>query len=302
VRPSARLAVGLLTLPLSTLSAQGVYYEGGIGLTSGTYIFTERTNTITLLTGLALQVGPVTIRATLPAYAQNTTLLAGSSTGLIPTGGSSSSVVADSAAARQGGHGGRLIAGRATPSLMFSSTGTEDGADGLVEPPVTAVSGYGLRTGDPNIGLSAALIQGSRIGLLLGFSAKVPLNDTTSFGTGAWDMGASLSLSMSLGLTTMIGITGAYWRMGDPPGLDLRNTAMLSATISHLTISGWGLSASVLSASPVIAGFSSSVSLSAGILRMGARGSVGVNAAVGLTEMAPDFTVGLSWRLGLLRP
>lgn len=301
MRPSARLAIGLLTLPLSALSAQGVYYEGGIGLTSGTYIFTERTNTITLLTGLALHAGPVTIRATIPAYAQNTTLLAGSSTGLIPTGGSSSSLVADSAAARQGG-GGRPIAGRAAPSLMFSSAGTADGTDGLVEPPVTSVSGYGLRTGDPNVGLSAALIQGSRVGLLLGFSAKVPLNDTTSFGTGAWDVGASLSLSMSLGLTTMIGITGAYWHMGDPPGLDLRNTAMLSATISHLTLSRWGLSASVLSASPLIAGYPSSASLSAGILRMGARGSVGVNAAVGLTEMAPDFTIGLNWRLGLLRP
>jgi hypothetical protein len=99
----------------------------------------------------------------------------------------------------------------------------------------------------------------------------------------------------------MIGITGAYWYMGDPPGLDLRNTVMLSATISHLTFSGWGFSASVLGASPMIAGFSSSVSLNAGILRLGSRGSIGVNAGVGLTETAPDFTLGLNWRLGLLQ-
>ena len=106
MRSAARLVIGLLTLSSPILTAQGLYYEGGLGLTSGMYIFTERTNTITLLTGLALHAGPVTIRATVPAYAQNTTLLAGSSTGLIPTGGSSSSVVADSSAARQGGRGG----------------------------------------------------------------------------------------------------------------------------------------------------------------------------------------------------
>lgn len=189
----------------------------------------------------------------------------------------------------------------ATPDLLLSSAAPLESTVGSVDPPPTSVTGYGLRAGDPAVGFSAAVYQGPRVGLLLGMSAKVPVRDTASMGTGAWDVGASASFSLSLGGLTMLGLSGGYMYMGDPPGLDLQNSIMLSTTISHLTLGGWGFSASVMGASPVIAGFSSSVSLNAGILRLGPRGNIGVNAGVGLTETAPDLTIGLIWSLGLLQ-
>jgi hypothetical protein len=132
-------------------------------------------------------------------------------------------------------------------------------------------------------------------------SAKVPVRDTASMGTGAWDVGASASFSLNLGGLTMLGFSGGYMYLGDAPGLDLQNSIMLSTTLSHLTVSGWGFSASVVGASPVIAGFSSSVSLNAGVLRLGSRGNIGFNAGFGLTETAPDMTIGLIWSLELLQ-
>jgi len=292
-----RLFWGLLILGLPlTLNAQGVYYEGGLSLASGTYIFTERTNTVTLLTGLAFQAGPVTLRGTLPAYAQNTTLVAASSAGLVPTGGSSSQAVADSASSRRG-RGGSLHVTRPD----FSIVSATDESEAPVEVPPSSVTGFGAAVGDPTVGLTAGITPGSGFSLLFGLGAKVPVNDTASFGTGAWDVGASASLSLSLGLTTMVGVSAAYWCIGDAPGLELRDATMLSATVSHLALSGWGLSASAFSASPVIEGFASSVSVSAGVLRMGSRGrSIGLNVSLGLSETAPDVMVGVTWRFGLV--
>jgi hypothetical protein len=300
MKARARLVAFLVAVPLSGVSAQGVYYEGGLSLASGNYIFTERTNTITLLTGLALQAGPVTLRATLPAYFQNTTLLAGSSAGLVPTGGSSSTAVADSAASR-GGRGGRSGTTSPVPSVSFSSAAVLDDSLGSVEVPVSSVTGYGASVGDPTVGLTASVLRSSRVGVLVSVGAKVPVTDTSSYGTGAWDVGGSVSLSCGLGRTTMIGVDVAYWSMGDAPGLELQNSLMTSVSISHLTFSGWGFSASAFRASPVIDGFPSSASAGAGIVHMGARGSVGLNATVGLTETAPDVMIGLSWRVGLGR-
>jgi hypothetical protein len=187
------------------------------------------------------------------------------------------------------------------PDLLLSSTGALESSEGSIEPPETSVTGYELRAGDPTVAFSASAYQGSRAGLLLGLFAKIPVRDTASMGTGAWDMGVSASFSLNLGAMTMLGLSGGYTYMGDPPGLTLQNSIMLSTTISHLTRGGWGLSASVMGASPVIAGFSSSVSLNLGVLRLRSRGGMGVNAGIGLTETAPDFTVGLTWHLGLLR-
>ncbi len=293
-----RLIWGLtLGLP-SAASAQGVYYEGGLSLASGTYIFTERTNTFSLLTGLALQVGPVTVRGTLPAYAQNTTLVAASSAGLVPTGGSSSQAVADSGSARRG-RGGSLQVVDPDFSVVSVTGASED----PVEVPPSSVTGFGAVVGDPTVGLNVGVTPGSRWSLLLGIGAKVPVNDTASYGTGAWDIGGSASASLSLSLTTMIGVSAAYWSIGDAPGLELRDVTMFSATLSRLTLSGWGLSLSAFSASPVIDGFASSVSVAAGIMRMGARGrTLGLNVSLGLSETAPDVMVGLTWRFGLVTP
>lgn len=275
--------------------AQMLHYEGGLSMASGTYIFTQRTNSFTLATGLAFSAGPVTFRGTVPVFLQNTTLVASSGSMLVPTGGSSVGTVADSSAARggRGGSGRGFLVIDDPSSLMLDAA-----ADGTVEVPATAVTGYEAHMGDPTFGANVALGSGP-FGVLMGVSAKAPVTDSASFGTGAWDVGGSLSLSYRLGYVAVVSVDAGYWHMGDLPELDLQDPVLLSATVSHLSMRGWGFSASFYSATSVIDGYPSSRSVSVGLLRVGARQSVGITAGVGLTDTTPDFMVGLNWRLRL---
>jgi hypothetical protein len=172
-------------------------------------------------------------------------------------------------------------------------------AQSAIDVPTSAVTGYEAHPGDPLIG-AAASIGSRRVGLLLGASAKVPLNDSTGYGTGAWDFGGSASLSYLFGLTTMVSVDAAYWIMGDLPDLDLENSLLVSASISYLGLGGWGVSGTFSTASPVIDGFASTTMVSGGILRVGGGRSAGLTVGIGLSEMAPDVSVGLTWRLRLL--
>ncbi len=291
------LGVAAFVVVTPAASAQQLHYEGALSLTSGTYLYTERTNSWTLSTGLAFAAGPVTFRASLPMFVQNTTLLASSGGGLVPTGGSSSGTVADSSSARSG-RDGTSPTSTTTTSLSVSSLSVVENADGAIDFPSTAVTGYAAHAGDPLIGATTAVSLG-RLSLLVGASAKVPLNDTTGYGTGAWDFGGAGSLSYLFGLTTMVSVDAAYWVMGDPPELDLRNPLLLSASISYLGLSGWGGSGSLSTSSPVIDGYPGSTMVTGSILRVGRSRSLGLNIGVGLSEMAPDITVGLTWRMQL---
>ncbi len=276
--------------------AQMLHYEGGLSLASGTYIFTQRTNSFTLATGLAFSAGPVTFRGGFPVFLQNTTLVASSGSMLLPTGGSSGGTVAESSAARggRGGDSGRGSLIVYDPSLQV----VQDPGDGAVDVPTTAVTGYQAHLGDPTFGANVAL-NGGGFGLLIGAGVKAPVTDTASFGTGAWDFGGSVSLSYRFGYAAVVSVDAGYWRMGDLPQLDLQDPVLLSASVSHLSLSGWGFSASLYSATSVIDGYPSSTSVSLGVLRVGARQSVGVTAGVGFTDTTPDFMFGVNWRFRL---
>jgi hypothetical protein len=279
----------------STAGAQVLHYEGGLSLASGNYIFTQRTNSFTLSTGLAVSAGPVTFRGTFPVFLQNTTLVASSGSMLLPTGGASGGTVADSSAARGGrgsGGWGSLVVGDPSSLVLDAES------DGFVDVPTTAVTGYEARAGDPTVGANVSF-GGGPLGVLVSAGAKIPVTDTASFGTGAWDFGGSMSLSYRLGSAAVVSVDAGYWVMGDLPDLDLQNPLLLSASIAHLTRTGWGFSAAFFSSSSVVAGFPSARSVSAGILRVGARQSIGLTIGAGLTDTTPDIMLGVNWRLRL---
>lgn len=289
---AAGLLVGLLAVPAAA-AAQTLHYEGGAGLATGTYIFTERTSSWSVSTGLALRAGPVTFRAALPVFYQSSTLVASTGSGYIPTGGSSSGSVADSSAARSGRGTSRRM------SLVGYSVATLDSAaaDPVAVP--ATVSGYRWAAGDPMVAVSFAGLRAGRLGVILGATAKVPAVDTASLGTGAWDVGGSLSASLVLGWRAMVSLDVAYWHLGDPPGLELTDPVVFGGTASWMA-GGWGFSAGLSGSTPTIAGFAPAVSATAGLLRLGGSAGFGVLATAGLTETAPDVTVALTWRVGLI--
>jgi hypothetical protein len=181
----------------------------------------------------------------------------------------------------------------AAPGTLFAA--------GPVAVPTTAVTGYEFAAGDPLVSMSIALTGTSPVSLTLGAGVKLPLTDTTSFGTGEWDYGGSASLTYRLGYTSSLGVDLGYWHLGDLPNLELNDPLMGSISVGYLSPSGWGGLLSLSGATSAISEFAAPAYAGATITRVRGAGTVGLHASVGLTESAPDFTLGVSWRVGLAR-
>jgi hypothetical protein len=161
------------------------------------------------------------------------------------------------------------------------------------------MTGYKMVVGDPTVSLGLALLGRGGISLNLSAGLKIPVTDTSGYGSGQWDVGGSLSLSQILGHSTLIGFDVAYWHLGDLPELDLRDALMGSASIAFLGRSGWGGSALVSAARSVVQGFADAYTVGIAVSRVGPRATMSVNLSRGFTETTPDFSVGLSWRIGI---
>ena len=277
--------------PALSLAAQGLQYEGGLSVASGTYIFTERTTSWSLFTGFAVDKDRVTLRASLPVHVQNTTLVSLSGPGgRLPTGGSSSGVVADSGAARKGRSGGGdgMRAVRAQAAM------------GEVEVPSSAVTGYEASVGDPTAQLAWRALNGQRTGLSVSLLAKVPVADTGSFGTGQWDVGSSIAVSQALRGQGRLGLDLTYWKLGDLSTLDFRDPVYGSASVSYLKPNAWGGEISLSAGTSSLDGYNGPIWVGGSIARVSRRGSWAMGGAVGLSETTPDFTVSLTWKVNLI--
>jgi hypothetical protein len=92
----------------------------------------------------------------------------------------------------------------------------------------------------------------------------------------------------------------AYWHLGDMPQLNFRDPILGTATVSRLFPTTWAGSLFVTGGTAVLRGYQPPVSVGAGVTHLGSRSLLwGVTAALGLTETAPQFSIGASWRVGL---
>lgn len=168
---------------------------------------------------------------------------------------------------------------------------------GRVEVPSSAVTGYEAAVGDPTVSLSVTAWERGGTAVGVSASAKLPLTDTTQFGTGEWDVGGAVSFSHGIGPRTLLGLDVSYWHLGDLPELDLRDPVMGAASVGYLVGHGWAVSASFSAARSIVPGFEDSYSAAAGLTRLGSRGALSVNASIGLSETAADFALGVNWRV-----
>lgn len=278
---------GLVVLALLTpgpLAAQGIRFDVGLGVTTGTYLFEERTTNWSLSAGLALEESGFTLRGAVPFYYQNTTLVSGTGTGHIPTGGSSSGAVADSGQTRK--HGGDM---GMRPSLPH----------GAVDVPPSAVTGYQAAVGDPAVSLNwrSQGTGATRVGV--GGVVKIPVADTATFGTGERDVGAMAGVSHLIGDGIMVGLDLAYWWLGDLEDLELRDLISGTASLAYLSENRWGATVLVSGGTAVLDGYDAPFSVGAGVHRLAGASSWSLVSTAGLTETAPDLTVGLLWSLRL---
>ncbi|HXF96498.1 MAG TPA: hypothetical protein VNI61_10410 [Gemmatimonadales bacterium] len=271
MRPAPALVLALAA-PVLPAAAQRLAYEGSLSVATGSYFFTARTTSWMLVTGIAATAGRVTLRASIPLYLQNTTLLSGSGWGMMPTGGSLGGTVADSGRARHGWGGMRMPV------------------------PARAVTGYHPALGDPVAYAGARLVETFRTSVAVGGAVKFPLTDTSQFGTGAWDAGATLSATRWLG-GGFVALDLAFWRLGDLPDLELGDPLTASVTLGRRVGTDWIGSVFATGGTSALEGYPAPASIGAVWARTGAPAWT-ASVALGLTDAAPDLVVALAWRLG----
>ncbi len=262
--------------------AQAVVYSGSIQGAEGHYIFAERTTSLFVVNGIDVSAGRVRVSATIPFITQSTPWIAYSAV-LIPSGGGQSAQVADQIRRGKGSGAGK------------------GGADGIVVtlPTETVTRQTGL--GDPVVRVGAGLLNGrSPVQMSVSAAVKMPVaNAADGLGTGEWDYGAALAVSHQRGAHHVFGSL-EVWRFGDMPDLVLENAAAYRVGYERfVNADRWSMLASLSGWTTVLEGLDPPVSVNLGVTRhLGTSGrSVGLTAAFGMTEMAPDFSLSLGWRL-----
>jgi hypothetical protein len=289
---TARVLLALLLSP-GLVWAQGIRADGGLGVSSGRYLFEQRTTTWSLSAGLSLDLGRFTFRGSIPVHLQNGALVAGTGAGHVPTGGSSSGAVADSGEARRqrGAHAG-MTAAELASSLSH----------GVVEVPGDADARSKAAIGDPLVAVGWRLAPVRRTTLAVGAAVKLPLADTASYGTGAWDVGATAAVGHRVAERAVLGFDLGYWWLGDMPDLELRDALFGTVSAGYLGARG-GIGGTVLfsAGTSALTGYDPPVSVGAGLHRVTTHGSWTVLGIVGLTETAPDLTLSALWSVRLTR-
>lgn len=278
----AALAVVMSAIAPGATWAQSLSYVGGLQYAAGDFIFTQRSWSAYLSTGLVWSHGRLRASASVPLVMQPTGWLQYSGAGImVPTGGMAGSTVGPTSNASTVGsamHGGTMTPASDAP---FSRVGAGD--------PIGRVDVV-LWTADaerPSVSLVGAV--------------KAPLADVSSgFGTGAWDVGAGMSGAARVRGTSVFA-DAVYWKLGNPPGASLRGAVAYALSIGRaLPRSRWSLLGTVSGASSLWTGLEAPVQAGMGagyLLESGT--SLFATAAGGLTRTAPAISIGLGWRVPL---
>lgn len=275
------------TLTAGRASAQQVWYTGGVSGASGNYIFSQSTTTAEFSNGLLFSAGRVSFSAQIPVLYHSTPWVSQSGAGFIPTGGPQSGQA----------HAGRGPGG-ATPiraaTTMYSTS--------VVMPDTVQFDQVGL--GDPTAfaSLRVAGEPGTTATLTLSGGVKAPVASASSgFGTGEWDFGGGLAASLPFG-SSALDLSAMYWSLGDMPDLVIDNPVSYDATLSHDFGTRYSLFGSVWGSSRTFADTDAPLSVGVGtcVLREGTC-ALGVTLGAGLTNASPDFSVGLTWQVPLMR-
>ncbi|MEJ2185786.1 MAG: hypothetical protein P8Z36_07580 [Gemmatimonadota bacterium] len=290
-----RIALGLAVAAATQFApaaTQDLSYAGSIQYSTGSYIFTEPTHTLSFQNGLTATFGRLRLNVAIPAILQNSgavTMVGGT---YLPTGGEGHGAVGT----RQPGQRVPMSPGGPRHSLLpvpdlYAQQVT---GDSVVEEP----GSYAFSAGDPLLGGALQLIR-SRTwfrSLELTLNAKAPLNDVASgIGTGRWDMGAGGTAVASLGPMLAI-VDVSYWWYGDLPELELRDGVSWAASLGLPVSRSLSLTAGAIGSNRIIQTAQPGRSISMGLLyRLSSRSSLSVSAGAGLSETSPAASVSLGW-------
>ena len=249
-----------------------VAYSGSIQYARGNYIFDQTTSSMFMFNGLSFSSEGLTLSANIPVIFQSTPYVSYSGVGILPSGGSEHTQV----------------------------SGRKGKDQEVILPEPVDYEQFGI--GDPMVSLGLRLLKESKLlpTVQLVVQAKLPLASIEKgFGTGEWDFSGGLSLSKALGKTFLF-LDMYYWMLGDLPDLELKDTVSYSIALGQPLSGGkYALLVSYSGSTNIISEVTPPSFLGFGFsYRIGTRKSLMLNASVGLTESAPDFSVSLGWNIG----
>lgn len=265
---------------------QEIHYNGSVQFATGSYYFTEQTESFYFNNGLSISGKNVSVYVNLPLISQNTPWISYTSTGIgpLPTGGPHNDIV-DGHHNQQGSgiRGGRhRMDPGSTDTVNYTKT---DFGDPSLSGNITLYeAGFGKTRISGNFGL------------------KLPIADPNSgFGTGAWDVGGGLSWSQRVANNYLLLLSGTYWYLGDMDALNFNNILSYSAAMGRSFSSGKLMAtANFFGSTEIIDGIDPPLSVGAGLnFQASSQINLNVNTLAGLTESAADFGVGLGWSIKL---
>lgn len=268
-----------------SVMAQRVTYSGSFQYSTGSYFFTDRTESFYLSNGLSIYGNRARISFNVPYVVQSSPWISYGTAGGIPTGGTGHKQVGQ----QGGGAGNQMI-------------GSQGRGSRRIEVPDT-VSYRQASFSDPSVSGSIRIYNSSnqKTNLTLNSSVKIPLsNPATGYGTGAWDVGAGLSLFHRMS-TVYLFSDVMYWQMGDMEDLNLKNPFSISAGAGKAFHDGtWMVNASISGSTEIIETADPPVSLNAGVGYFISSGvSLNGTFSFGLSESSPDVSAGVGWSLRL---
>lgn len=279
------------------LSGQEVGYSGSLQLSTGDYVFDERTTSLYLFSGLEFRLDRFALAASLPLILQNSGVVSLVGGVPVPTGGEQHGQLRGLGRDGGSGNGDGSGAGGSFDQLPVMMTTAEREID------VSAGESYELSIGDPLLSASWDAVAGSgalRTVYVEGL-VKVPVSGLESgVGSGEWDVGAGLGLGVSAGRALILG-SATYWWLGDLPVLELKDGVSYAVSVGA-PVGGSDLAVlvSLLGSTEVIAGLTAPVSVGAGLsFGLGERLRVNASASLGLTESAADVSTAVGWNTRL---
>lgn len=266
------LSIPFCMVPLNSPAARDLdlMYYGSFEYSAGEYLFTQPTNSVYIVNGVALTIGRLQISGDIPVILQNTPWISFTGGGLIPTGGSQ--------------HGNVSLKKRGRKVSLADSLSTSD-----------------VGIGDPQLGMDVTVRkEGGRMPWIdLSAEVKIPVTDIDQgFGTGTWDFGSGISLGKWLG-ENRLSVALTYWVLGDLEDLQLKNPIAYRLTWGRsLSNDKYGIQVSGSGSTEMIQNADPPIRISAGFdCEVSPRTDISTDVTVGLTESASDFSISLGWQV-----
>jgi hypothetical protein len=288
------MLIGAFGAGLAVAQAPQWSYQGSAQFATGSYFFTESTQSFYLNNGLGWSGDRVSWSVSVPLVAQNSPWVSYSPTGQLPTGGSQHGALHDQS---QGG---------STPEAVMSthykmgSQGMGRGSRQEIELPDT-VSYTKVGFSDPTAHMSLQVWKNSAYTTTVNINGtiKFPLTDPNDgFGTGQWDGGLGLSFMQRMGTFFLMG-DAMYWWFGDLPDMELKDPIAYSIGVGKIFAYGkWLTNASFNGFTEIIDEYDPPMSVALGLgYQAQTRFSLNVNGSVGLSESAADLSLGVGWSI-----